>query len=65
MRILYLLFAVVFLLFQAAPGSADPLFADTAECKRVLGNFCHPVTCPPTFEISGSCQGGMLKCCSK
>ncbi|NWR78098.1 GLL10 protein, partial [Centropus unirufus] len=64
MRILYLLFAIVFLLFQAAPGSADPLFADTIACKS-RGNFCHGGACPPTFTVSGSCQGGMLKCCIK
>ncbi|NWH71578.1 GLL10 protein, partial [Piaya cayana] len=64
MRILYLLFAVVLLLFQAAPGSADPIFPDTAEC-RAQGNFCRGGTCPPTFAASGSCHGGMLKCCSK
>ncbi|XP_064002903.1 gallinacin-10-like [Pogoniulus pusillus] len=64
MRVLYLLFAIVLLLFQAAPGSAEPLFADTAECKS-QGNFCRAISCPPTFAISGSCQGGMLKCCSK
>ncbi|XP_074717445.1 gallinacin-10-like [Strix uralensis] len=64
MRILYLLFAVVFLLFQATPGSADPIFPDTAEC-RSQGNFCRAGTCPPTFTASGSCHGGLLKCCSK
>ncbi|NXX44292.1 GLL10 protein, partial [Tricholaema leucomelas] len=64
MRILYLLFAIVLLLFQVAPGSAEPLFADTAECKS-QGNFCRVATCPPTFAISGSCHGGLLKCCSK
>ncbi|NXJ68332.1 GLL10 protein, partial [Rostratula benghalensis] len=64
MRILYLLFAVVFLLFQAAPGSADALFADTTEC-RSQGNFCRAGPCPPTFSVSGSCHGGLLKCCSK
>ncbi|NXI99145.1 GLL10 protein, partial [Psophia crepitans] len=64
MRILYLLFAVLFLLFQAAPGSADPIFADTAEC-RSQGNFCRAGACPPTFTVSGSCHGGLLKCCSK
>ncbi|XP_047935366.1 gallinacin-10 [Anser cygnoides] len=64
MRILYLLFAVLFLLFQAAPGSADAPFADTAAC-RSQGNFCRAGACPPTFAASGSCQGGLLKCCSK
>ncbi|NXU81530.1 GLL10 protein, partial [Oreotrochilus melanogaster] len=65
MRILYLLFAVVFLLFQAAPGSADPFpFPDTAEC-RSQGNFCRAGSCPPTFIASGPCHGGLLKCCSK
>ncbi|NXP81276.1 GLL10 protein, partial [Ramphastos sulfuratus] len=64
MRILYLLFAIVLLLFQAAPGSADPLFVDTAEC-RTQGNFCRAGQCPPTFAVSGSCHGGLLKCCSK
>ncbi|KAM6324083.1 gallinacin-10-like [Aegotheles albertisi] len=64
MRFLYLLFAIVLLFFQAAPGSADPLFTDTAEC-RSQGNFCRAGTCPPTFAASGSCHGGLLKCCSK
>ncbi|KFO81541.1 gallinacin-10-like [Cuculus canorus] len=64
MRILYLLFAIVFLLFQAAPGSADPLFPDTVEC-RSQGNFCRVGSCPPTFTVSGSCHSGLLKCCSK
>ncbi|XP_074676365.1 gallinacin-10-like [Strix aluco] len=64
MRILYLLFAVVFLLFQATPGSADLIYPDTGEC-RSQGNFCRVGTCPPTFTASGSCHGGMLKCCSK
>ncbi|KAM9273715.1 gallinacin-10-like [Cariama cristata] len=64
MRILYLLFAVLFLLFQAAPGSADPIFPDTVEC-RSQGNFCRAGPCPPTFAASGSCHGGLLKCCSK
>ncbi|NXY89545.1 GLL10 protein, partial [Alcedo cyanopectus] len=64
MRILYLLFAVVLLLFQVAPGSADPIFPDTAEC-RSQGNFCRAGACPPTFTVSGSCHAGMLKCCTK
>ncbi|NXI39305.1 GLL10 protein, partial [Galbula dea] len=64
MRILYLLFAIFFLLFQAAPGSADPLFADTAECKSRRG-FCLVGPCPPTFSITGSCQGNLMKCCTK
>ncbi|XP_025912686.1 gallinacin-10-like [Apteryx rowi] len=64
MRILYLLFAVLFLLFQATPGYADLAFADTAEC-RSQGNFCRAGSCPPTFSASGSCHGGLLKCCSK
>ncbi|NXK44831.1 GLL10 protein, partial [Chauna torquata] len=64
MRILYLLFAVLFLLFQASPGSADAPFEDTAAC-RSQGNFCRLGACPPTFAISGSCHGGLLKCCSK
>ncbi|NWH60282.1 GLL10 protein, partial [Geococcyx californianus] len=64
MKILYLLFAIVFLLFQAAPGSADPLFADTVAC-RSQRNFCMNGPCPPTFSVSGSCHGGLLNCCSK
>ncbi|NWU73017.1 GLL10 protein, partial [Pterocles burchelli] len=64
MRILYLLFAIVFLLFQAAPGSAEPIFADTAEC-RAQGSFCRAGPCPPTFAASGTCHGGLLRCCSK
>ncbi|KFP75122.1 Gallinacin-10 [Apaloderma vittatum] len=64
MKFLYLLFAFVFLLFQAAPGSADPLHADTAECKS-QGNFCRFGACPPTFAVTGTCQAGTLNCCSK
>ncbi|NXJ83121.1 GLL10 protein, partial [Trogon melanurus] len=64
MKFLYLLFALVFLLFQAAPGSADPLHADTAACKSV-GNFCRLGACPPTFSASGTCHSGMMNCCSK
>ncbi|NXA74863.1 GLL10 protein, partial [Thryothorus ludovicianus] len=64
MKVLYLLFAVFLLLFQATSGSADPLFADTVEC-RSQGNFCRAGVCPPTFAATGSCHGGMLKCCSK
>ncbi|XP_025897145.1 gallinacin-10-like isoform X2 [Nothoprocta perdicaria] len=64
MRIFYMLFAVLFLLFQVAPGYADETFADTAECKS-QGNFCRLTTCPPTFSVSGSCHGGLLKCCKK
>ncbi|XP_027553641.1 gallinacin-10-like [Neopelma chrysocephalum] len=66
MKILYLLFAVFLLIFQATSGSADPLFADTAECKsQGKGNFCLAGACPPTFTASGTCQNGMLNCCSK
>ncbi|NXC42161.1 GLL10 protein, partial [Penelope pileata] len=64
MRILYLFFAVLLFLFQAAPGSADPIFPDTAGCKS-QGNFCRALECPPTFAVSGSCHGGLLKCCAK
>ncbi|NWH94107.1 GLL10 protein, partial [Aegithalos caudatus] len=64
MKILYLLFAVFLFLFQATSGSADPLFTDTVEC-RSQGNFCRAGTCPPTFAATGSCHGGLLKCCSK
>ncbi|KGL76094.1 Gallinacin-10 [Tinamus guttatus] len=64
MRILYLLFAVLFLLFQATPGYGDVTFADTVECKS-QGNFCRLTSCPPTFSPSGSCHGGLLKCCKK
>ncbi|NXF08035.1 GLL10 protein, partial [Smithornis capensis] len=64
MKILYLLFAVFLLIFQATSGSADPLFPDTAECKA-QGNFCRAMSCPSTFAVTGTCQGGTLKCCSK
>ncbi|NXY48318.1 GLL10 protein, partial [Ceuthmochares aereus] len=64
MKILYLLFAIVFLLFQAAPGSADPVSPDTIAC-RSQGNFCRSVSCPPAHTVSGTCQSGTLKCCSK
>ncbi|NXK66376.1 GLL10 protein, partial [Sylvietta virens] len=64
MKILYLLFAVFLLLFQATSGSADPLFADTAAC-RGPGKFCHAGPCPNTFAATGTCQGGTLNCCSK
>uniref|UniRef100_A0A8C3KHC7 Beta-defensin-like domain-containing protein n=1 Tax=Calidris pygmaea TaxID=425635 RepID=A0A8C3KHC7_9CHAR len=32
---------------------------------RSQGNFCRAGTCPPTFAVSGTCHGGLLKCCSK
>ncbi|NXH91158.1 GLL10 protein, partial [Edolisoma coerulescens] len=64
MKILYLLFAVFLLLFQATSGSADPLFADTVECRR-QGKFCRMGVCPPTFAATGTCQGGLMNCCSK
>ncbi|XP_027520860.1 gallinacin-10-like [Corapipo altera] len=64
MKILYLLFAVFLLIFQATSGSADPLFPDTAEC-RGRGKFCHAGQCPPTFTASGTCHNGVLNCCSK
>ncbi|NXM66137.1 GLL10 protein, partial [Serilophus lunatus] len=64
MKILYLLFAVFLLIFQATSGSADPLFPDTAQCKN-QGNFCRATICPPTFTATGTCQGGLMKCCSK
>ncbi|NWW73256.1 GLL10 protein, partial [Climacteris rufus] len=64
MKILYLLFAVFLFLFQATSGSADPIFADTAEC-RGQGKFCRAGVCPPTFAVTGTCQGGTLNCCSK
>uniref|UniRef100_A0A8C3U6U5 Uncharacterized protein n=1 Tax=Catharus ustulatus TaxID=91951 RepID=A0A8C3U6U5_CATUS len=53
MKILYLLFAVFLLLFQATSGSADPLFADTVEC-RSQGKFCRAGACPPTFAATGT-----------
>ncbi|NWT26703.1 GLL10 protein, partial [Cardinalis cardinalis] len=65
MKILYLLFAVFLLLFQATSGSADPLFADTAECRSAQGKFCRVGPCPPTFTATGTCHGGMMNCCSK
>uniref|UniRef100_A0A8C9FVG9 Beta-defensin-like domain-containing protein n=1 Tax=Pavo cristatus TaxID=9049 RepID=A0A8C9FVG9_PAVCR len=64
MKILYLLFAVLLFLFQAASGSADPLFPDTVACRN-QGNFCRAGACPPTFAISGQCHGGLLNCCAK
>ncbi|NXM40996.1 GLL10 protein, partial [Gymnorhina tibicen] len=64
MKILYLLFAVFLLIFQATSGSADPLFADTAEC-RSQGKFCRAGACPPTFAATGTCHGGLMNCCSK
>ncbi|NXL89863.1 GLL10 protein, partial [Alectura lathami] len=64
MKILYLLFAVLLLVFQASSGSADPLFPDTTACKN-QGNFCRGGPCPPTFAVSGSCHGGLLNCCAK
>ncbi|NXP92414.1 GLL10 protein, partial [Passerina amoena] len=65
MKILYLLFAVFLILFQATSGSADPLFADTAECRSTPGKFCRVGACPPTFAATGTCHGGMMNCCSK
>ncbi|NXH10395.1 GLL10 protein, partial [Bucco capensis] len=64
MRMLYLLLAVAFLLFQAAPGSAEPLFPDTVAC-RSQGGFCRSGSCPTPFSIAGPCHGGSLNCCSK
>ncbi|NXP62684.1 GLL10 protein, partial [Chloropsis cyanopogon] len=64
MKILYLLFAVFLLLFQATSGSADPLYADTVEC-RTRGKFCRVGACPLTFTVTGTCQGGTMNCCSK
>ncbi|XP_032299685.1 gallinacin-10-like [Coturnix japonica] len=64
MKILFLLFSIFLFLFQAAPGSAESLFPDTAAC-RSQGNFCRVGVCPPTFTISGSCHGGLLHCCAK
>ncbi|NXA39950.1 GLL10 protein, partial [Eudromia elegans] len=64
MRILYLLFAVLVLLFQANQGYAQEFLADTLECKA-RGNFCILTACPPTFSVSGTCHGGFLKCCQK
>ncbi|NXD24277.1 GLL10 protein, partial [Spelaeornis formosus] len=64
MKILYLLFAVFLLLFQATSGSADPLFPDTIAC-RGPGKFCRVGGCPPTFVVTGTCQGGTINCCSK
>ncbi|XP_030801653.1 gallinacin-10-like [Geospiza fortis] len=65
MKILYLLFAVFLLLFQATSGSADPLFADTVECRNAQGKFCRAGPCPPTFTATGTCHGGTLNCCSR
>ncbi|NWZ44643.1 GLL10 protein, partial [Brachypodius atriceps] len=64
MKILYLLFAVFLLLFQATSGSADPFFADTVECRN-QGNFCRAGVCPPTFAVKGTCHSGQFNCCSK
>ncbi|NWT04852.1 GLL10 protein, partial [Mionectes macconnelli] len=64
MKILYLLFAVFLLIFQATSGSADPLFPDTAEC-RSQGKFCRAGPCPPTFDATGTCHNGLMNCCSK
>uniref|UniRef100_A0A8D0HME8 Beta-defensin-like domain-containing protein n=1 Tax=Sphenodon punctatus TaxID=8508 RepID=A0A8D0HME8_SPHPU len=68
MRILYVLFAVVLFLFQAAPDerySAVGAAADTLACKATPGNFCRSGPCPPTFVASGSCHGGIMACCAK
>ncbi|NXT61707.1 GLL10 protein, partial [Chaetops frenatus] len=63
MKILYLLFAVFLLLFQATSGSVEPP-PDTMAC-RGKGKFCHGGPCPTTFAVTGTCQGGLLNCCSK
>ncbi|NXX28354.1 GLL10 protein, partial [Nicator chloris] len=64
MKILYLLFAVFLLLFQATSGSADPIHLDTLQC-RGPGKFCLDKDCPPPFAATSTCQGGTLNCCTK
>ncbi|XP_019362991.1 PREDICTED: gallinacin-10-like [Gavialis gangeticus] len=64
MKVLYLLLAVLFFLFQASSGFVDVAPADTIACRN-QGNFCRLRTCPPTFEGTGTCHNGALLCCSK
>ncbi|XP_053104304.1 gallinacin-10-like [Hemicordylus capensis] len=65
MRILFFFFAIAVLLFQVSPGYAQPPadLASTMACRAKNG-FCQVSACPPTFEVSGSCHGGM-NCCTK
>ncbi|KAK9405256.1 beta-defensin-like [Crotalus adamanteus] len=57
MKILYLLFAFLFLAFLSEPGDAQP------RCNQV-GGFCRPVRCPRTSEIEKDC-GLRWKCCKR
>uniref|UniRef100_A0A8C4Y100 Beta-defensin-like domain-containing protein n=1 Tax=Gopherus evgoodei TaxID=1825980 RepID=A0A8C4Y100_9SAUR len=63
MRILYLLFAVLVFLFQGVADLGPPL-ADTMAC-RDQGGFCQLMSCPQVFSVSGTCHGGLLKCCTR
>ncbi|KAL8185050.1 UNVERIFIED_CONTAM: hypothetical protein K2H54_036469 [Gekko kuhli] len=64
MRILYLFAAVIFLLFHFSPGYAQVPFADTISCKVERQELCASA-CPPTSTVTGTCNGGMLKCCTR
>ncbi|NWI15080.1 GLL9 protein, partial [Crypturellus soui] len=61
MKILFLLVAVLFFLFQAAPAYSQ-VDADTVACRQNRGS-CSFVACPPPSVDVGTCRGGKLKCC--
>ncbi|KAK9405289.1 beta-defensin-like [Crotalus adamanteus] len=57
MKILYLLFAFLFLAFLSEPGNAQ------RRCRR-LGGRCHFRRCPfETFDIGKQDCGLLQKCC--
>ncbi|NWJ06627.1 GLL9 protein, partial [Crypturellus undulatus] len=61
MRILFLLVAVLFFLFQAAPAYSQE-DADTIACRQNRAS-CSFVACSPPLVNVGTCRGGKLKCC--
>ncbi|NXV02917.1 AMP1 protein, partial [Cettia cetti] len=56
MKILFLLFPLLFLLVQGAAGS-------TGACLRQYG-FCSSLVCPSGTKVVGRCSSGLV-CCKK
>ncbi|KAM8809654.1 GLL9 protein, partial [Eudromia elegans] len=61
MRILFLLVALLFFLFQAAPAHSQE-DADTLACRQSRAS-CSFVPCAAPSVQVGTCRAGKLKCC--
>ncbi|XP_011890937.1 PREDICTED: beta-defensin 4A-like [Cercocebus atys] len=63
MKVLYLLFSLLFIFLMPLPG----VFGDIRNpftCVR-SGAICHPGFCPRRYKHIGVCGVSAIKCCKK